>query len=214
MTRPAHAPVRTRIKICGVMDVETAIVAVDAGADAIGLVFAPKSPRRIDSERALEITEALPPGVTAVGLFQLRGADDPLLDEWWSDWVQLHGDENEAVVTAIAETHRVIRGFQFSREKIQRWERCDSVDVLLIDGSDGGGGASFDHGALAKRMPDVSKPVILAGGLTPENVGAAIRAVRPFAVDVSSGVERQRGVKDHELIRAFCAAVRAADHAA
>lgn len=213
MSRPAHAPARTRIKICGVMDVETAQVAAEAGADAIGLVFAPESTRRIDSETALEITEFLPPGVTAVAVFQLRSKNDPRLEEWWGDWVQLHGEEDEQVIASVAESHRVMRGFPFDAGAVRRWEACDNVDALLIDGSAGGGGEGFDHAKLTELMPTISKPVMLAGGLTPNNVSTAIRAVRPYAVDVSSGVECEKGVKDHELIRAFCAAVRDADRA-
>ncbi|HRP62877.1 MAG TPA: phosphoribosylanthranilate isomerase [Phycisphaerales bacterium] len=203
---------RTRIKICGIMTVDAALAAIDAGADAVGLVFAPNSPRRIDLDDAIEIVDALPPFVTPVGLFQLgKNASNADLDEWWCEWCQLHGDEDEKTVAKVAESHRIIRGFPFNAAQIKRWNDCDEVAALLIDGSKGGGGTSFDHAGLARMTPEIDKPIILAGGLTPENVGDAIRAVRPFAVDVSSGVESSRGVKDAALIHKFCAAVRAAD---
>jgi phosphoribosylanthranilate isomerase len=202
---------RTRIKICGITSVELAVTAVEAGADAIGLVFAKKSPRCIDIDTALEIAESLPPFVTPIGLFQLDRADDPALAEWWGEWVQLHGKEDETLVEQVAESHRVIRGFRFSQSEVARWERCEYVHTLLIDGSPGGGGETFDHAALASMRDEIIKPIILAGGLTAQNVGDAIREVRPFAVDVSSGVERERGVKDAKLIEEYCAAVRDAD---
>ncbi|TVS08458.1 MAG: N-(5'-phosphoribosyl)anthranilate isomerase, partial [Phycisphaerales bacterium] len=98
-------------------------------------------------------------------------------------------------------------------EELQRWEEVDEVDTILVDGSAGGEGVAFDWSLLnaAIERTGVRKPIVLAGGLTPENVGGAIRAVRPWAVDVSSGVERERGVKDTGLIEAFCRAVREAD---
>jgi phosphoribosylanthranilate isomerase len=114
----------------------------------------------------------------------------------------------------------VIKAVRFDpatiRAELELWGDVEEVDAILIDGSAGGKGVAFDWSALADAVggpgaPKVEKPLFLAGGLTPENVGAAIRAVRPFAVDVSSGVERERGKKDHALISAFCAAVRQAD---
>lgn len=202
---------RTRIKICGITDVQSAEAAVEAGADAIGLVFAKGSPRRIDFDTAIEITDVLPPFVTAVGVFQLANAADAELDEWWGEWVQLHGSEDEALVEKIAESHKVIRGFRFSKESIMQWNRCSCIEAMLIDGSAGGGGETFDHAQLARLTGRLDVPIILAGGLTPENVGDAIRTVRPFAVDVSSSVEKEPGVKDPNRIRAFCKAVRQAD---
>ncbi len=202
---------RTRIKICGVTSADIAEAAVEAGADAIGLVFAKNSPRRIDMDDAIEIADAVAPFITVIGLFQLTRADDPLLDEWWGEWVQLHGNEDEALVEQVAQTHKVVRGFRFDEEQVRRWNACPYVESLLIDGTSGGGGAGFDHAALAALKHELDKPIILAGGLNAENVGNAIRAVRPFAVDVSSGVESGPGVKDPDLIRAFCNAVREAD---
>jgi phosphoribosylanthranilate isomerase len=96
-------------------------------------------------------------------------------------------------------------------EELDRWDAIEEVAAILVDGSAGGHGESFEWSSLTPHLERTSKPIVLAGGLTPANVGDAIRAVRPFAVDVSSGVERERGVKDPELIRQFCEAVRAAD---
>ena len=123
--------------------------------------------------------------------------------------MQLHGRETEEVVARAPRP--VIRGFGFDAEEVRRWEACPHVAALLIDGPAAGSGAAFDHHALAALRTELRKPVILAGGLTPENVADAIRVVRPDAVDVSSGVESSPGVKDPERIRAFCAAVRAAE---
>jgi len=202
---------RTRIKICGITSADIAMAAVEAGADAVGLVFAKQSPRYIDIDTAMEIAECLPPFVTPVGLFQLDRAGDPALSEWWGEWVQLHVGEDESLIMQVAESHRVMRGFRFSPDAVARWQRCDGVSALVVDGTSGGGGEAFDHAALAAIRETVSKPIVLAGGLTAENVSDAIRAVRPHAVDVSSGVERDRGMKDPKLIEQFCAAVREAD---
>jgi phosphoribosylanthranilate isomerase len=204
---------RTRIKVCGITSVEQALAAAEAGADAIGLMFAPKSPRRIDIETAIEIIEVLPPFVTPVGVFQLRTGNEPELAEWWEEWCQLHGGEDESLIEHVAEEHRIIRGFHFDAAHVRRWEHCTDIEALLIDGSAGGKGEAFDHTALASMMDEITRPVILAGGLTPQNVGEAIRAVRPYGVDVSSGVESSPGVKEPDLIRHFCDAVREADAA-
>jgi phosphoribosylanthranilate isomerase len=200
----------TRVKICGITSVELAGNAVEAGADAIGLVIGvPESPRSIPFEAAETIFKAVPPLVMSVAVVQ--EPDPALADRWAGAWLQLHGDEDEALVGRIARTKHVIKGFRFDPQQVKRWNDCPHVDILLVDGSAGGRGEAFRHEELAKLMPQISKPVLLAGGLTPQNVGPAIRAVRPFAVDVSSGVESSPGVKDPQLIRQFCEAVAAAD---
>lgn len=213
MTQPQHMQ-RTRIKICGIRSVEHARIAVEAGADAIGLMFVEKSPRYIgDFQLALDILDAVPLFVTVIGVFQLDGRHQPDFEHWCQcgEWCQLHGDEDEALIDRAARPpQRVIRGFRFEPQQVQRWEACDAVDALLIDGPAGGSGEGFDHTELAAMMPQLSKPVLLAGGLTPGNVAEAIQTVRPYAVDVSSGVERSLGEKDPQLIRDFCHAVRTA----
>ena len=202
---------QTWIKICGITSVELAEIAVQAGADAVGVVFAEKSPRLIDKSLAKQIISVLPDTVTPVGLYQ----NPPLQDVsgsqgWFLPWLQLHGDEDEAFISRI-EGHHIIKGFRFDPDEARRWDECPGVDVLLIDGTSGGGGGAFPHEQLAEMMSEIETPVVLAGGLTPDNVAEAIRIVKPYGVDVSSGVESSRGVKDAGLIREFCDAVRQED---
>ncbi len=200
----------TRIKVCGITSVEMAQVAMDAQADAIGLVVdVPNSPRCLSLEQANAIAKTLPP--QAMTVVVLQDARPELVERLPGTWVQLHGSEDEAFTCRFARTKHIIRGFRFDPEQVLRWNACQGVEVLLIDGSTGGQGDLLDHQALAEMMPQIEKPVILAGGLTADNVAQAIRTVRPFAVDVSSGVESSPGVKDAGLIRRFCQAVRDAD---
>ncbi|MEZ6244166.1 MAG: phosphoribosylanthranilate isomerase [Phycisphaerales bacterium] len=206
---------RTRIKICGVRDVQAALAAADAGADAVGLMFVARSPRAIDPATGHEIMGALPPFVTPVGVVADLDVDAfcDLESECPVPLFQLHGKEDESTVRACGPG--IIKAFRYDKATIDsqlaRWGAVEEVDAVLIDGSAGGEGAAFDWAALAPKLDGFAKRVILAGGLTPENVGEAIRAVRPFAVDVSSGVESSPGVKDAAKIRAFCASVREAD---
>jgi len=207
-------PTRTRIKICGITSDDLAITAAQAGADAIGLVFVPASPRYVLPGPAQRINKSLPPLVSVIGVFV--NPSDPDLQNWRGQWVQMHGQEKEPQLARVTQNRRIIKGFKFDPAEVLRWDRCPHVSALLIDGAMGsaaGKGVGFDHEQLAAMMPTINTPVILAGGLNPENVGAAIRAVRPFGVDVSSGVETSRGVKSATLIREFCQAVREADAA-
>lgn len=205
----------TRIKICGIRDEDALFAAADAGADAVGFVFAPKSLRAIDPEDAWELVGMLPPFVASVGLFVNADLDTfTEIEEACPTGIsQLHGDEREDLVRQCGPG--VIKAVRFHPDTIvrdlQRWNAVDEVDAILIDGSAGGEGTTFDWGALAGVKHHTGKPIILAGGLTPANVGEAIRAVRPFAVDVSSGVESSPGIKDPALIAQFCKAVRQAD---
>lgn len=205
---------RTRIKICGVRDERTALAAIGAGADAIGFVFVRSSPRFIEPREAYEILRGLPPFVATVGVFMNTPADAyaEIEQACPTTHAQLHGSEDESLVRACSP---VIKAVRYARETIAedlgRWDRCDGVEAILIDGPAPGAGVPFQWSQLAPLIRGLSKPVILAGGLTPENVAEAIREVRPYGVDVSSGVERSRGVKDPGLVRAFCDAVRAAD---
>jgi phosphoribosylanthranilate isomerase len=206
---------RTRIKICGVRDVETALIAAECGADAVGLVFAPSSVRRIDPGWAWEIACALPPFVAKVGLFVDAGASryHEVMERCPCDYGQLHGSESVGEVRECGP--RVIKAVLFDAATIEaefeKWNGVAEVEALLVDGGAGGEGRALDWAALARVREACEHPIILAGGLTAENVGEAIRVVRPWAVDVSSGVESSRGVKDAALIEAFCEAVRAAD---
>ncbi len=203
---------RTRIKICGITSKEAAQAAVDAGADAIGLVAVEASARYVDHHRAEMISSSLPPWIDAVRVFADEPPDE--IATWPGRHLQLHGNEDEQYIDDLrrwCDRSSIIRGFRFNGDAVQRWMDCPSVLALLIDGSAGGEGRAFDHTELAAMMDGIDKPVILAGGLTPENIGEAVQTVHPYAVDVSSGVEASKGVKDPELIFAFCEAVRRAD---
>ena len=201
-----HTSDRTRIKICGIQDPDMALVAADAGADAVGLVHHPASPRYVDPTTATDIRQALPPGVTVVDVVV---DPQPQHLSQYPGWIQFHGDETTEDIASAAGP--VIRGFSFDAAHVVKWDQCPQVSLLLVDGPGKGAGDPFDHHALAKLMPRLQTPLLLAGGLTPEVVGRAIEVVRPWGVDVSSGVESARGVKDAVLIRAFCEAVRRAD---
>lgn len=205
---------RTRIKICGVRTPEIALAAVDAGADAIGFMFVRNSVRAISPEAAAEIMWSLPPMITTVGVFMNASVDTfaDIEEQCPTHYAQLHGNEDEPTVRACGPAIKAIRYHPDTiRADLERWDAIDEVDAILVDGGGGGEGVSFDWSGLAKAAEGIATPIILAGGLTPENVGEAIRAVRPYAVDVSSGVERERGEKDPALIEAFCEAVRQAD---
>lgn len=205
----------TRIKICGIRDAESARAAFDAGADAIGFMFVKSSARYIEPEAAWEIVGTLPPFASTVGVFA-----NPTLDVFCdieeacpTTLAQFHGSEDVPIVRQCGPG--LIKGLRFEEATIahdlKKWGEIDEVDAVLIDGSVGGQGETFDWTKLAPLVRDYPKRTLLAGGLTPENVAEAIRIVRPYAVDVSSGVERERGVKDAALIERFCRAVRTAD---
>ncbi|MGH7241800.1 MAG: phosphoribosylanthranilate isomerase [Phycisphaerales bacterium] len=205
---------RTRIKICGIRDIDSAFAAVEAGADAIGFIFVRSSPRYIEPDAAAQIMASLPPFVSTVGVFMnmsVEGFSD-IEEACPTTHTQLHGDENAELIAACAP---VIKGLRFAPssigEDLARFDADDNVESILIDGPSPGEGVPFQWSDLEPHMATVSKPIFLAGGLTPDNVGDAINELQPFAVDVSSGVESERGVKDHELIRRFCEAVRRAD---
>lgn len=208
---------RTRIKICGIRDDGGVRASVEAGADAIGFVFVPESPRFIEPADAWALVSALPAFVTSVGLFKDASIESfcDVEEQCPTALSQFHGNEDDETVRSCGPG--VIKAVRFSPETIEpevrRWDAIDEVDAILVDGSEGGKGTALDWGALRRALDAArpAKPVILAGGLTPTNVGEAIRVVRPYAVDVSSGVESSPGVKDPALIEAFCAAVRRAD---
>jgi phosphoribosylanthranilate isomerase len=206
---------RTRIKICGIRTEDALLAAAEGGADAVGFMFVQASPRAITPEEAFDLMTLLPPFMASVGVFM-----DPSVDEF-SDleeicptaYTQLHGSENERLVRSCGPD--VIKAIKFDpatiRDELLRWEVVEEVGAILIDGTTAGSGVAFAWDQLVPHLADIDKPIILAGGLNPENVGEAIRILRPFGVDVSSGVERERGVKDPGLIHAFCEAVRRAD---
>ena len=204
---------RTRIKICGLSREADVAAAAEAGADAVGFVFHPASPRFVAPERAAALARLLPPWITPVGLFVNAAREEvervvalvPTLV------LQFHGDETPEACRALGRTFlraaRMAPGFDlldFSR-------RFSEAQGLLLDApveGYGGGGKAFDWSLVPAG---VQHPLVLSGGLRAENVVAGILQLRPWAVDVSSGVESSRGVKDAAAIRRFCDAVREAD---
>jgi len=197
-----------RIKICGITNLDDALAACRMGADALGFVLAP-SPRQVSPEQARAIIAALPPLVNTVGVFvDATPVEVSELRRFCGlDWVQLHGDENEDYAAALG--RRVIKALRVSVERIPDAAAYPGCPLLLDTyhpQAVGGTGQSFDW-SLAQAVAR-QRPIILAGGLTPDNVSRAIKQVQPFAVDVSSGVEKQKGVKDHERIASFIAQVR------
>ncbi len=190
-----------RVKICGITNSADAKLAVDAGAAAIGLNFYPPSPRAVTPAAAWEIVRRLPPFVNAVGVF-VNWAAAPvamLARAVRLSAVQLHGDEPPAEVAALAARHAVIKAFRVGgRFRPAALRRYRAASAFLLDNSSaglwGGTGRHFDW-SIARQAKRYGR-VILAGGITPENVAEAIRTVRPFAVDVASGVELRPGKKD------------------
>ncbi|MBL9148990.1 MAG: phosphoribosylanthranilate isomerase [Phycisphaerae bacterium] len=202
-------PRRTRVKICGLSTDADVVAAAEAGADLVGFVLWQGSPRHVTLERARALA-ALAARHSLESVALVVDAEPAFLAALGDfDRVQCHGHESCNAVSRAPKP--VLRGFPFSPEAFATWAACPSVDALLVDGPRGGSGEAFDHAPLVPLVAASPKKVFLAGGLTPETVGAAIARVRPYGVDVSSGVERTRGVKDPERMAAFCAAVRMAD---
>lgn len=212
---PASAMSRTRVKICGIRTEEALFAAADEGADAVGFMFVRSSPRYIEPQAAGELLGLLPTFVSSVGVFADPDPDDfaEIEQACPAAYTQLHGAEDARLVRACGPD--VIKAVRFDPATIAadlaKWDEMDEVSAILVDGSAGGRGVAFDWTLLAPHIEACAKPVILAGGLMPDNAAAAIRACRPWGVDVSSGVEKERGVKDPALIEAFCKAVRRAD---
>jgi len=213
---------RTRIKICGITRVEDAIAAAHAGADAIGLIFWPGTPRRVDLARARAIAAALPPLVSTVGLFVDPSESEvrAVLEVVSLSALQFHGHEDAALCRAFGRPY--LKALPVARE-VDLLESIvpysDAAGVLLdappSGGLPGGTGRTFDWTLVPARLP---VPLVLSGGLNAGNVGEAIRRTRPWAVDVSSGVEAlgadglpQKGIKDAARIAEFVAEVRHAD---
>ncbi|ROP73571.1 phosphoribosylanthranilate isomerase [Frigoribacterium sp. PhB107] len=204
----------TWVKICGLSTPETVDAAVAAGADAVGFVFAPGSPRTVDADTARALVARVPEGVETVGVFrgQEVGAVLELARASGVSTVQLHGDEAPADVAAVqAAGFRVIRAVSASRYANETEEErvAFGEDALLLDAVEPGAGAVFDAAPLLAAPP--ARPWLLAGGLTPATVAELLGSLRPVGtvgVDVSSGVESSRGVKDARLIADFVAAAR------
>ena len=200
----------TRIKICGITNIEDALYAIEAGADALGFVFYEKSPRYVTPLKVQRIVTALPPLVTTVGLFVNSSADKvrQTMALTRLQVVQLHGDESPE--DCRLEPYPVIKALPVRSEESLKDAEDYPVSALLLDAWSGkqygGSGRSFDW-QLAKHLAG-KMPLILAGGLNAGNVAAAIEQVRPYAVDVSSGVESSPGRKDRKKISEFIEQVR------
>lgn len=204
---------RTRIKICGLTREDDVDVAVHAGADAIGLVFYAKSPRCVSFERAAELARRLPPFVTPVGLFV--NADPREVQAALSAvphmLLQFHGDETPAQCTGHGRPFIRAARMRPGLDLLDFVTQFSSAQAILLDThveAYGGSGKVFDWSLIP---PSVHRPVVLSGGLHAGNVIQGVRQVRPWAVDVSSGVESAKGIKDAALVRRFCEAVREAD---
>ncbi len=206
---------RTRVKICGITHADDARLAVALGADALGFIFYPPSPRAVTEEAARVIIAGLPPFVTPVAVV----VNEPvvvvraLLAETGCRIAQLHGDEPPAYLSELG--YPAIKSLAIGGEAdIQAVEAYREARAILLDtrvaGQRGGTGVTFDW-RLARAARSCGVPIILAGGLTPENVADAIATANPYALDVSSGVECTPGRKDPEKLRALFAAINAAD---
>lgn len=197
-----------RVKICGLTRPDDALAAAAAGADAVGLVFVERSKRHVDLECARAIVRCLPPFINRVGLFMDPDPDrvEQVLRQVAIDTLQFHG--NEAPEFCAAFDRPWIKALAMGGEVQADGARWAQADALLLDshggGKLGGSGEVFDW----SRIPALERPWVLAGGLNPLNVAAACRQLRPAAVDVSSGVEKSPGIKDHRKMQEFIEAVR------
>lgn len=206
-------PPRTRFKICGITREQDALAAIQAGADALGFVAYAASPRYVGPETAARLARLAPAFVTPVLLFVNAPRDEvaAYLDHFPTYTLQFHGDECAADCEQYGNPYwkaaRMQPGFDLGAYAVE----FASAQALLLDAytdAYGGAGQTFDWNWIPSDFP---MPFILSGGLTPENVGAGIAQVRPWGVDVSSGVERSKGIKDTSKIQAFAQALRAAD---
>jgi phosphoribosylanthranilate isomerase len=206
--------VPTRIKICGITRPEDALRAAELGADAIGLIFFAGSARHVTAPRALEVIARLPPFVTTVGLFvdAPHAEVDAVLSAVPLDLLQFHGEETPAYCESFERPYIKAIAAAPGVDLLQSARFHARARALLVDayvpGVAGGTGVQADWSAIPRNLPI---PVVLAGGLHAGNVSEAIRTVQPWAVDVSSGVEQSRGIKDHNKMAAFVRGVRDAD---
>ncbi len=198
----------TRVKICGITSIEDAVAAERAGADAIGLVFVQASKRAVSVEQAQAICRALGPFVNRIGLFMNAAADEVehVLAKVPIDTLQFHGSESASFCQGLGRPW--IKALAMGGDERPDWRAFSEADALLLDshggGKLGGSGETFDW----EQVPSIDRPWILAGGLAPSNVAEACNKLKPDAVDVSSGVEIQPGIKDHKAMDAFIKAVK------
>jgi phosphoribosylanthranilate isomerase len=204
----------TFVKICGITNLDDALAAIDAGADALGFNFYEPSPRYIAPQLARKIIEQLPNSVLKVGVFVNEESPEvvrKIAEEAGVKALQLHGDESPDCCRELRKFHEVIKTFAVSHDfDLQLLDRYQ-VDAIMLDTKHnslrGGTGRAFDW-SIAQQVSKIVSKLYLAGGLSPENVGEAIETVRPFAVDACSSLEAMPGQKNHERMRAFVTAVR------
>ncbi|HSJ48072.1 MAG TPA: phosphoribosylanthranilate isomerase [Gammaproteobacteria bacterium] len=212
--KAAGPSVRTRVKICGITRPEDGVMAAHAGADAIGLVFYPRSPRFVTPDQAVAVVRALPPFVTVVGLFvnEQPGMVRAMADAVGLDLLQFHGDEAPDYCRQFNQPYIKALRVRPDSDLLAAAQGYREARGLLLDAwhetVPGGSGAVFDWELIPEAL---RTHCILAGGLAPDNVAAAIDAVRPYAVDVSSGVEADKGIKDPARIQAFMRGVSSGD---
>jgi len=206
---------RVRVKFCGITRPEDALAAVAAGADAIGLVFYPGSPRHVGLEQAVAIHAAVPAFVSTVGLFVDAGPGEigAVLERIPLSLLQFHGDEDEAQCQSCGRPYikalRVAEDTDIASEAGKFPSACGILLDAYSPGIKGGTGQCFNWDSIPT---DLAFSLILAGGLTPGNIATAIRKVRPYAVDVSGGIEARKGIKDARLMHAFMRGVNQACH--
>jgi phosphoribosylanthranilate isomerase len=205
---------RTRVKICGITSVNDALAAARHGADAIGLIFYPPSPRLVSLDRAREIAASLPPFVARVAVFVNPAAQevDAVIHACRPDLLQFHGEETADYCRSFGVPYLRSLRVRPGVDLLESLSPFGDATGWLLDAYRqelyGGTGEVFDWDLVPRSL---ARPLVLSGGLDAENVAAAIRRVRPWAVDVSSGVEAAKGVKDERRIAAFMEAVRSAD---
>jgi phosphoribosylanthranilate isomerase len=204
------------VKICGITNWPDAKAACDAGANMLGFNFYERSLRRVSTVEAATMRAKLPSGVQAVGLFvNAKPAEINSLNAFVRfTAAQLHGDETPAIVSEVSRTVPVIKAFRVAADfPVSTLDKYHDAFAFLLDGARagqfGGTGASADWNVARRAV--AAHRIVLAGGLTPENVGAAIRSVQPYAVDVASGVEAKPGKKDHARMKEFIDEVRRAE---
>lgn len=201
----------TRIKICGITRLEDALAATYAGADAIGFVFYPPSPRSITLEAAEKIIQSLPPFATTVGLFVNASFEEvsKISNKLSLDLLQFHGEESPEHCEQFNQPWIKALRVQATTDITKEIKRYNKAQGILLDsyvaGVQGGTGATFDWSLIPQQT---NKPIILAGGLTIDNVQQAIKIAKPYAVDISGGVENTKGIKDHDKIKNFIKKVK------
>ena len=204
---------RTRVKICGLTTIDDIVNAVISGADALGFNMFPASPRFVPEDQLAKLSRSVPPFISKVGLFVNADASkvEALAQLAKFDLLQFHGDESDDYCTQFGMPFIKVIRLSSAMSLAEEIKKFPNSHGILVDAHDevlfGGTGKTLDWNNLA----EIDQPLILAGGLTPDNVATAILQVKPFAVDVSSGVEVSKGVKDPKKIRDFMVAVRTAD---